>query len=204
VNDRPDTPLYLASTSPRRAKLLREAGWVFEQIDPAFDDTGIDLGPVNPVRAAEALAYLKAAGTADTLDRGIVIGCDTIVTDGTRKIGKPRDAPHARAMLGSLIDASHQVVTAVALVDPVHHRLLFHDTATVRIGPVDADVLDAYLASGRWAGKAGGYNLAELADDWPFEVRGDPTTVIGLPMQRLADQLQRFCDQRADDAASST
>ncbi len=189
-----DKPLYLASRSPRRARLLRDADWAFEQITPPFDDTGVDLGPASPVRAAEALAYLKAASAADTLDHGIVIGCDTIVTEGQRKLGKPTDIDHARAMLESLFDRPHRVVSAVALVDPVHHRLMFHDMATVTIARPREEDFDAYLAAGEWAGKAGGYNLGELADRWTFDIDGDESTVIGLPMHRLGEQLGRFRD----------
>jgi septum formation protein len=165
---------------------------VFAQIDPPFDDSGIDLGPASPVRAAEALAYMKAASAADLLDCGIIIGCDTIVVIDDRKLGKPRDADDAHAMLNSLFGTPHRVVSAVALVDPVHHRLLFHDITTVTIDPISDERLDAYIASRAWQGKAGGYNYAELADHWAFDIDGDPTTVIGLPMTRLAEQLANF------------
>jgi len=190
-----DLPLYLASASPRRAKLLRDAGWEFEQITPPFDDTGVHLGPASPIRAAEALAYIKATSTADTLERGIVIGCDTLLTDGQRKIGKPANAAEARAMLESLFDHPHQAISAVALVDPVHHRLLFHDLTTVIIHRPSDRAFDQYIESGQWAGKAGGYNLAELTERWRFDIDGDPTTVIGLPMLKFDEQVARFREQ---------
>jgi len=188
-----DPPLYLASTSPRRAKLLRDAGLTFEQIAPPLDDATFDLGPTPPARAAEALAYVKATAVADQFDRGIVIGSDTVIAHDGRRIGKPRDIDHARAMLTSLFGRPHMVITGVAIYDAAtHHRMLFHDQTQVHITPPDGDAFEAYLAAGEWRGKAGGYNLAELENRWNFEVTGDPTTVIGLPMRLLARRLEQF------------
>lgn len=194
MNHPHDFPIYLASSSPRRAKLLRDAGWNFQQVTPPYDDTGADLGPACPIRTAEALAYLKAASLADTLDFGLVIGCDTLIIHDDKKLGKPTDAHHARAMLESLFDAPHKVVSAVALVDPVHHRMLFHDTTMVTIHRPDDGSFEQYLQSHQWGGKAGGYNLAELQDQWRFDVEGDPTTVIGLPMRLLHDRVDHFLE----------
>lgn len=188
-----DSPIYLASTSPRRAKLLREAGIAFEAIAPPFDDAVIDPGPVAPQRAAEMLAYAKATAVADTLASGIVIGGDTVLAHDGRTIGKPRDRADARAMLRSLFGRSHAVITAVAICDAAADRCaLFHDRSTVVIQPPPEDQLRAYLDAGEWRGKAGGYNLAELEDRWRFEVTGDPTTVVGLPMRMLAGRLSSF------------
>jgi septum formation protein len=202
--------IYLASTSPRRAGLLRDAGYAFEQVDPAFDDSGVDLHTAATPRAAEALAYLKAASVADRAamlgEPGVIVGSDTIVTLGNRQYGKPDDLDHARAMLGELTGRTHQVVTAVALIetpraladadddaaDRLPRQVLFHAVASVTIGRLDDADFEAYLASGQWRGKAGGYNLAELRDHWPFEIDGDPTTVVGLPMRALGRHLQDF------------
>ena len=185
--------LILASSSPRRAALLRDAGIDFRQCTPPFDDSLVQLGDASPVRSAEALAYLKAASVADALDAGIVIGCDTMLAIGNRRIGKPRDRDDAARMLDELFDHTHQAISAVALVDAHHqHRTLFHDIAEVRIArPTDA-ALAEYLQSDQWAGKAGGYNLAELQHRWRFTVTGDPTTVIGLPMRKLLPAIEAF------------
>jgi len=190
---RSDQPIYLASTSPRRAKLLRDAGVSFEQTPPPFDDGLIELGPVGPIRAAEALAYVKATAVAEQLDSGIVIGCDTILAHDEQRIGKPRDIDHAREILTSLFDRSHYVITGVAIYDAAtHHRTLFHDQTEVLIEHPGEQAFDEYLVSNEWQGKAGGYNLAELESRWTFRVTGDPTTAMGLPMRMLADRLEHF------------
>lgn len=188
--------LYLASSSPRRAALLRDRGWGFEQVTPPFDDSLVALGKVNPRRAAEALAYLKAASVADHLSAGIVIGCDTVLAVGEHRLGKPADRDDAARMLSLVIGHEHRAISAVALYDvATHRRDIFTDEAVVHIDPLSADDIGAYLAGEQWRGKAGGYNLAELSDRWRFTVRGDPTTVVGLPMKMLTEHLTTFAPQ---------
>lgn len=202
--DAQPTPLYLASGSPRRAQLLNDRGFAFEQVDPPFDDTGVMLDAAAPHRAAEALAFLKAASAVDVLDAGIAIACDTIVVQAGYAFGKPEDRRDAREMLHLLIGVPHEVVTAVAIMAVDDERLtLFHDRARVTIGEVPHRELEAYLNAGGWVGKAGGYNLGELEHRWPFEVEGDPTTVIGLPMDKLADRLRRFAAEPTEPQGRS-
>lgn len=185
--------LVLASASPRRAKLLRDAGYPFEQITPPFDDSGADLSTSPQRHLAADLAYRKAASVAKGLEHAVVIGCDTLLSIDCRAAGKPADAHEARATLASLMDKPHEVITAVSLIDTAQGReYAFVESAIVTIHPLAPDDLDAYIRSGRWRGKAGGYNLAELKGEWRFDVQGDPTTVIGLPMQRLAEELLKF------------
>ena len=184
--------LILASTSPRRAKLLRDAAVAFEQRTP-FDDSHVMLGDVSPVRAVEALAYLKATSVADTLERGLVIGCDTMLAVGDKAIGKPRDREDAAAILNELFTHPHQAINAVALVDARSGRNeLFHDAAEVTIARPPEEQVARYLESGQWQGKAGGYNLAQLESRWQFAVTGDPTTVVGLPMRKLLPAIESF------------
>jgi septum formation protein len=189
---RSETPIYLASTSPRRAKLLADACIRFRQRDPGFDDSHIDLSPIAPARATEALAYLKASTVADTLSRGIVIGSDTMVVAHGQVLGKPTDRDDAARMLRMILGDSHQVITGVAMVEAGGDRqMIFHDSTQVTLGGLETATLDRYLDSGQWQGKAGGYNLAEL-DDWPFRIEGDATTVVGLPIVQLVKRLGQF------------
>jgi septum formation protein len=84
------------------------------------------------------------------------------------------------------------VVSGAALIgDGVDERLA--DVAVVTWGQVSADTIDTYVASGEWAGKAGGYNLAErVAAGWPITVEGDPATVMGVPMRKLLPVLREL------------
>lgn len=185
-------PLILASSSPRRAQLLREAGYPFEQVTPPFDDSACAL-VLAPNELAAEFALRKAASVAQIRPAGIVLGCDTLLSIDGRAIGKPADVADARFILGLLFTRAHHAITAVSLLDAADGRKRsFIDTTQVTITAPGSSELDAYLASGQWRGKAGGYNLAELKDRWHFDIQGDPTTVVGLPMVRLEEELRRF------------
>lgn len=165
----------------------------YERVAPGFDDGGVDLSDAPAALAAEALAYIKAGGAARSLRNGIILGADTVVVVGDRALGKPRDAQDARAMLSVLFDRPHRVITGVALIDAADHRCaIFHDTSGVLIRHPGGEAFERYLEAGEWRGKAGGYNLGQLESRWRFDIDGDPTNVIGLPMKMLAEQLERF------------
>lgn len=191
--------LILASASPRRAALLREAGFEFEQMDPPFDDSGADPTDLSPDQTARIFAWRKAISASEHLDDDLVLGADTLLSLDGRIIGKPADANEARAMLDELIGRSHEVITGVCLLDiETGHQEMFTDTAKVTIGPLDEAAFDAYIAGETWRGKAGGYNLAELGEAWPIQVDGDPTTVIGLPMLKLDPLLRDYLAALSD------
>lgn len=191
--------LILASASPRRAKLLREAGFEFEQMNPPFDDTQAELPEMSPKDAAKILAWRKAISASEHLEDDLVLGADTLLSVDGRIVGKPADADEARTMLRELIGRSHEVITGVCLLDvETGHQEMFTDIATVQIGELDEAVFEAYLTSEAWRGKAGGYNLAELREAWPIQVDGDADTVIGLPMQKLTPLLREYLSALSD------
>jgi septum formation protein len=192
-------PLILASQSPRRAQLLREAGVAFEQRSPPFSDPD---QPSSGLRGHEAeahaadLASQKARSLAERLAGPCtILAADTIcVDDAGRLVGKPIDRADAQAMLRSFMSRDHRVITGVALlsIDAEGGQTIesFADAAVVTFGSVGDAALAEYLATDDWRGKAGGYNLFDRqAAGWPIAVAGDPTTVVGLPMRRLGPVL---------------
>jgi septum formation protein len=189
----PDRPIILASRSPRRAELLRAAGFRFEQLEPAFDDTGMELAMLPAPLAVATLAYTKAMSVRSSRPDALIIGCDTMLTLDDRRLGKAPDEAVARAMLLALMRRPHAAVTAAVVVDWRDGRAVtILDEARVEPQPLDAQVLERHLASGRWHGKAGAYNLAEIGSEWGWRVRDgdDPDTVVGLPMRRLVPLLR--------------
>ena len=189
--------VLLASGSPRRAEILTALGMPFE-IVPSNVDDGELVAPPTATTAGWtiAMAYLKARAAIDLLPRGapgVVMGADTSCELEGRIIGKPANADEARETLRSMAGKTQRVVTGVALVDPAQphtHRLLVADIAHVTFGDLDGATIDAYVDTGAWRGKAGGYNLSErVAEGWPIAVHGDPDTVVGLPTRKLADWL---------------
>lgn len=188
--------LWLASRSPRRHRLLREAGFDPVVLDGGIDDAGLVRGDVPPAAWVEALAWLKARWAGDVVSRGggrgVILAADTLCIVNGAPFGQPRDPVDAARMLRDMRDAAHETLTGVCLLEPGSDaRTLFHDRARVHVGALTDAVIAAYVASGAWRGKAGGYNLAEVAAaGWPVTCEGDPTTVMGLPMRRLVPLLR--------------
>lgn len=181
--------LVLASTSPRRRQLLQEAGFAFEWLDPGVDEFVLG-GEASPASVVAALAHLKAFAGAERLnglEGALVLGADTVCVTRGRLVGKAADADEARAILESFSGAEHDVLSGVSLLsDNGRRREILVDRARVVVGRLDRSDIDAYLATGAWRGKAGGYNLFErLEAGWPIAFHGDPSTVVGLPMRRL-------------------
>lgn len=183
--------LVLASSSPRRRQLLAEAGIVARVVPPTLDDG--ELEAPDSSRALDwvaALAHLKARSVHETLTtderaRSVVLGSDTVVVSRDRIIGQPQSAEHARAIIERLSGNCHVVASGVALLGP-DARSIFVDTTRVSVGEIPPDTIERYIASGEWRGKAGAYNYADrLEAGWPLACEGDPTTIMGLPMDRL-------------------
>lgn len=194
--------VILGSASPRRAELLRQAGFDFIQQHSPLDEAACDLAGLSVAEQVRTLAEAKARSLADHLTRGaerLLLTADTLLSLDDAPLGKPTDAAHARRMLESLVGRTHQVLTGVCLLDPARPDAFesFVDAADVTLGPLPDDELTIYIDSGAWQGKAGGYNLAELENRWRFEVTGDPTTVVGLPMNRLAPLLRQRLAEHA-------
>ncbi|MEZ6319253.1 MAG: Maf family protein [Phycisphaerales bacterium] len=130
------------------------------------------------------------------LARGRGHRADTICVKDGRLFGQPADERDAERTIRLLSGGTHEVLTGVALICPKRaKRMTFCDRSVVTVGELTEDQIESYLASGEWRGKAGAYNLYErIAAGWPIEFKGDPTSIMGLPMRALGDRLARFCD----------
>ena len=199
--------LVLASVSPRRRSLLDGAGFAHDAASPGIDDAALRHTPgIDPAVWTMALAHLKARSASRKFfgeeamvpSSVVLLAADTIVVKHDQVIGQPADERDARRILQLLENGHHRVMTGVALLTRARRRLWF-DEARVRVGELGRDRIEGYLASGTWRGKAGAYNLSErLADQWPIQYEGDPGTIMGLPMRRLAPMLRRLLVQGDD------
>lgn len=194
--------LHLASTSPRRRELLTSAGIQHDAAHPGLDDAQLSPGTVDPERWVMALAYLKASSALRSpanITAPLVLGADTVVVHNGRTSSAPVDINDARRMLHEMRSSTHDVLTGVAIIDRrTGERDIFSDRAVVTVGHVSDDQIEQYLASGQWKGKAGAYNLSErLAAGWPITFRGDPGTIMGLPVAKLVDRLHAFLARAA-------
>ena len=171
--------LILASASPRRRELLARLG-----IEPARVVHGnIDETPLMcevPAHYAVRMAREKAATAADA--RAFVLAGDTVVALGRRILPKAEDEATARRCLDLLSGRRHRVLSAVALLAPdgtLRERL--SETA-VRFKRLSPEEVAAYLASGEWHGKAGGYAIQGRAEGLVAWISGSHSGVVGLPL----------------------
>jgi septum formation protein len=175
------SPLVLASASPRRLELLRQVGVVPDAVEP----TDIDESPrpkETPRLLALRLARQKAAAGAARRPGAYVLAADTVVAVGRRVLPKAETVEEARACLALLSGRAHRVETAVAVVAPDGRgaaRLVETRVEFKRLSPQETE---AYLASGEWRGKAGGYGVQGLAGGYVLELHGSYSAVVGLPL----------------------
>lgn len=168
--------------------MLVEEGIAHEVCDTGVDDGVLAAPTVAAAAWVTALAYLKAVAAADLVPEGdLVLGADTVCVMDGEIIGQPRDDSHAARMVMGFAGRSHEVLTGVCLIRVgTGERWLRHDRALVWLGHPPMREVSAYVASGGWRGKAGGYNYIErLEAGWPLEVEGDVDTVVGLPRRVL-------------------
>ena len=185
----PSPQLILASTSPRRQQLLREAGYEFT-VRPA-DVNEDDHPPMLPADLAEYLASKKAQDVARRFPDDVVLGADTVVAFGDTVLGKPRDAADARRMLELLGGTTHVVITGVAVVRAAANFFTCSRVmSAVHMRDLSPDEVERYVAGGQWEGKAGGYGIQ---DDDPFVTRmsGCHTNIVGLPIPETRRLLAR-------------
>jgi septum formation protein len=181
---------HLASRSPRRADLLRLAGFRFDCVSADIPESP---GPgETPDRYALRLALEKArAGQARAGSDRPVLGADTdVVVDGAI-LGKPRDRDDAVRMLLRLSERTHAVVSAVAVVGGDRQATALSRTDVV-FGRVERADAEAYWDSGEPCDKAGAYAIQGGAARWIREIRGSHSNVIGLPMFETAALLAQF------------
>jgi len=187
-------PLVLASISPRRAELLREAGYQFEVVAPPLVEPEERHPNVDPAAHAESLAYFKARSVVKPCFDRVILAADTIAFLDGEVIGKPTDEADARRILHKLSGTTHEVITGVALMHPARaRRVLAHDVSTIRVRGLTTDDIEAYLATGDWRGKAGAYGIQDHGDAFVEKVEGSFTNVVGLPMELLARMFANWC-----------
>ena len=183
--------LVLASASPRRSDLLRQAGIGFE-VRPA-DIPEIIEPDESPVAFAQRLAHSKALCIAEQIGAPparLVLGADTIVVLDGDVLGKPRDPDHALELLERLTGREHSVITAVALVASETLRAWqVAVTSRVEMRAAARDELIAYVATGESLDKAGGYAVQGGARSFVTRIQGSETNVIGLPLDETVELL---------------
>ncbi|MBN1766672.1 MAG: septum formation protein Maf [Sedimentisphaerales bacterium] len=187
-------PIILASASPRRAGLLRDAGYDFSIEAARIAEPVVpEIGAKHAAVWAETLAYLKARTVSMDHPDTIVIGADTVVTHGDTIIGKPADEADARRILSTLFGGDNEVITGLALLCPALNKtIITHETTTLVMRAMNPREVDDYIASGAWRDKAGAYALQEGGDKFLQSISGSESNVVGLPLEKLNRILSDF------------
>ncbi len=179
--------LLLASASPRRADLLRAAGYEFDVVPADVDESVLPReGPEAYVRR---VSEAKAAAVASKAQGRIVLAADTVVVVDGEILGKPVDAADAARMLRLLSGRGHEVLTGVTIVG---EGQILTNTATsaVELAHLSPAEIDWYVATGEPMDKAGAYAIQGLASRFVVRIEGSYSNVVGLPVALVSAMLK--------------
>jgi nucleoside triphosphate pyrophosphatase len=189
--------LVLASASPRRQELLRNAGISFTVQPADLDETPLPGEP--PRDYAERLAREKAFAVWQFRPQDVVLGADTIVVVDEMILGKPADAEDAAKMLRRLSGRVHRVITGVCVVGAVAGGQLpvasgglrtASETTLVTMNGLSEEEIRDYVATGEPMDKAGAYAIQGMASRWIPRIEGDYSNVVGLPVALVLGMLR--------------
>ena len=186
----PAPPLLLASRSPQRRAILHQLGIPFDVVEPNYDEHAPEIA--DAVELVREHAQGKARSVADGAGDRPVLGVDTVVVLQGLIFGKPGDATEAEQMLEELSGKTHVVMSGLCLLTP-GWEVVEHEGTRVTFRELTPRDLAAYLASGEWEGRAGGYAIQGLGAALVCAIEGDYLNVVGLPAALLVRLLaERF------------
>jgi len=196
--------IILASSSPRRAEILRNAGIAFEVFPANVDESR--LPRESAPHYVRRLALAKARRAADHAARkgrhAIIIGADTVVVAKGKILGKPQDFPSARRMLHLLSGRTHSVLTGLAVLQVLDGaEKIAVEKTRVRFSKLSKREIDWYLMTGEPYHKAGAYAIQGIAGRYVTRIEGCYFNVVGLPLARLWSLLREL---GWDDAAPAS
>lgn len=188
--------VILASTSPYRQALLRQAGVSFDAVRPDFEES-LPQGEL-PDTVALMLAEGKAEAVAEHYPDAVVIGADQVGECEGLLLGKPHDAVEAKAQLQALLGKTHRLITGVVLIGPTpadgnaRPTLRLVEETRITFRALTEAELNAYVATDEWEGCAGGYRLESQGVQLVSRIDGDYFNIIGLPIVQVLEALRRL------------
>jgi septum formation protein len=187
--------LILASASPRRAEILRNAGIQFEIRKTDVDESRIvgELPGDYVRRLALAKALSAAAEYRDPIDKTLILGADTVVVVDADILGKPASQDDARSMLRRISGRVHEVHTGLALVrTPGTMQRVVEEITRVHFASLAAQEIEDYIATGEPFDKAGAYGIQGIGGRYVTRIEGCYFNVMGLPLARLWSLLREL------------
>lgn len=187
----------LASRSPRRRKLLEEAGYNFIVVEPPDEHEDDILPDEDFSQYVERLAQNKAISVGAIVEKGIVLACDTIVVCEDEMLGKPTDIDDARRMHKKMNGKEQSVLSGICLYNVDIGQITdtgCEETLLFMRHRSDEEIED-YLATGLWQGKAGGFGYQER-HDWLQLIGGSESNIVGMPLEMLQWLLYDFSKEQ--------
>jgi septum formation protein len=182
-----ESPLFLASSSPRRKRLLKQIGLPFRSFSSAVKE---ELTGREPALNSCLLAEKKARAVFSRSKGNWVLGADTMVVLDDASLGKPRDKEEACSMLVQLSGREHRVITGFCLVDPEGHPAHSESVITrVKMKALTEQEIRGYVATREPFGKAGSYAIQGLGSFMVESISGSYSNVVGLPLCALVKAL---------------
>jgi septum formation protein len=176
--------IVLASSSPRRAAILRTVNWPFEMLPPDVDET-LKSGE-DAATYVQRLALAKAEVAVRGSQGSMIVAADTTVVIGEQILGKPCDHDDARDMLRKLSGQWHRVLTGVAVIKgDTSEAKVAYQTTEVKFALMSAEEIDWYVSTDEPMDKAGAYAIQGLGSRFIEGIRGDYFNVMGLPVRLL-------------------
>lgn len=179
-------PIILASSSPRRAALLRAVGCPFEVVDPKFQEEEYGLWDAGELLIRRAVQ--KARSVREEYPANPILAADTVVLLGDRVFGKPRSKNDAVEMLQALSGRTHEVVTALCYMPAGEQTCKTATSRTsVAFRSLTPEEISAYIITGEPLDKAGAYGIQGIGGLWVRKIQGCYFNVVGLPLSQLWD-----------------
>lgn len=199
------TKIILASQSPRRSELMRQAGYEFEIIASTIEEK---ITQTKPNLVVEELSLQKADNVLDMILQSIdlslmafddlslmIIGADTVVSKNGNIMGKPKDKEHAYEMIDSIQGQTHQVYTGITIIVYDFNTgektyKTFSESTNVTLYPMTPSEITHYISTSDCYDKAGGYGIQGEFAVYVKEINGDYNNVVGLPIARLYQEMK--------------
>jgi septum formation protein len=187
-----DLPVYLASKSPRRRKLLKQMGVKFKSFSVELNENIAD--GEHPVACVKRLASEKMVVARSKVKSGIVITADTIVVLDKKVIGKPRNEKEAEKFLSLLSGKTHTVYTGICVVNTKSNkRILEYEKTRVEFRKIEKEEIRDYVAGGSPMDKAGAYGIQDdFGAVFVKKINGCYYNVVGLPLTKLYNSLRKI------------
>jgi septum formation protein len=188
--------IVLASKSIDRKKIFNRLNIPFETIITDIDEGYYKEMFSNPVELAKEIAKAKALKAKDLLRNKnievIIIAADTIVEFKGKIIGKAKNKAQAFQILKSLINRSHNLITGVAITELNNPKIVVdYDCTIVTFLDISDNEIRNYINTEEWKGRAGAYSIRDRASLFIKEIRGSPSNVIGLPLEKIFEILKK-------------